>query len=131
VNARGRLRLLARGPALTAALACLAAALAPPAPARADGALRLEAGDVFQGMLEAEDKRAWMQADVVKTEQALGSAKAPAVTQGRLTSAEGGKARLVISSPTPGLIVADGKRLWVELAPVQQVMRYNETSLAA
>jgi len=115
--------------ALAAALLLLLLPVA--ARARAPRALRLEAGDVFQGMLEALDKRAWTQADVVKTEAVQGSAKAPGVTEGHLVSGGAGRARLVITSPSPGLIVADGKRLWVELTPVEQVMRYDESTLAA
>jgi outer membrane lipoprotein-sorting protein len=109
----------------------LALALIPaPAPAK-DAPLRYTAGDVFQGMLDAQDKLNWMQADIVKTEQVIGSTKAPTVTRGRLVSKHGGRARLVISDPAPGLILADGKRLWVELPQVSQVMCYDEAKLAA
>jgi outer membrane lipoprotein-sorting protein len=87
-------------------------------------------GDVFQAMLEAQDRQAWVQADVVKTETAVGSSREPTVTRGRLTSRSGGKARLDITDPAPGLIVADGKHLWVELPQVEQVMRYDQSRLA-
>ena len=41
----------------------------------------------------------------------------------------GGLARLDIQKPKPGLILSDGKSLWVELPEVNQVMRYNAAKL--
>jgi len=129
-----RRRFRAPGPARAARLvlaALLAFALPAGAATAKDPPLRYTAGDVFQGMLAAQDKLNWMQADIVKTEQAMGSKKQPTVTRGHLVSRHGGKARLVIQDPAPGVIVADGKRLWVELTPVSQVMCYDEAKLAA
>ncbi|HTB23115.1 MAG TPA: outer membrane lipoprotein carrier protein LolA [bacterium] len=92
--------------------------------------LRFLPGDVLQGLLEAQDRRAWTRADIVKSEQTLGEKRAPSVTKGTMV-ASGGRARLEISSPSPGLIVADGKFLWVELPQVGQVYRYRQSDLAA
>jgi outer membrane lipoprotein-sorting protein len=92
---------------------------------------RYTAGDVFQAMLEAEDHRAWLQAEVDKSEQPADLKKEPKHTLGHLVAKNGGKARLVIDAPAAGLIVADGKHLWVELPQVEQVMCYDQARLAA
>ena len=67
-------------------LLALLPALALAVPAAAKVPLRYTAGDVFQLMLEAQDRRAWMQAQVIKTEVTKGSKKEPTRTHGRLTS---------------------------------------------
>lgn len=111
--------------ALLALLLLAAPAWPKPAPPR------YTAGDLFQAMLEAQDHQAWMQAVIIKSETAAGSKKEPTVTRGRLQTKPFGRARLEIEEPAPGLIVADGKKLYVELTDVKQVMRYDEAKLAA
>jgi outer membrane lipoprotein-sorting protein len=126
---RGRFLALAL---LAGALPCAVAAsqAAPTAGKQGLAPLRFLPGDVLQGLLEAQDRRAWTRADIVKSEQTLGEKGAPSVTQGTMI-ASGGKARLEIKSPSAGLIVADGKFLWVELPQVAQVYRYKQSDLAA
>jgi outer membrane lipoprotein-sorting protein len=103
--------------------------------------LRFLPGDVLQSLLEAQDRRAWTTADVVKIEQNLGAPEAKggdkgdykqesAPSQSRMT-ASGSRARLEIRTPAAGLIVADGKHLWVELPQVDQVYRYDQAQMAA
>ncbi len=100
--------------------------LAPPAGAAVRP--KFTATDVFEKVLAAQESQAWSQADIVKEERNAGQKKA-AISKGLLRSRTGGLARLELTEPSPGLIVADGKHLWVELPEVQQVMRYNSEKL--
>lgn len=121
-----------RGARILWAAAFAAALLAPlAASAKARKPRLYMPGDVFQAVLEAQDRQAWVRADVVKTETALSGGKAPTITKGHLVSKHGGKARLQIDEPAAGLLVADGEHVWMELPQVEQVMRYDEASLAA
>jgi outer membrane lipoprotein-sorting protein len=105
---------------------------APPAPpgAKREAPLRFLPGDVLQSLLEASDRRAWTTAQVDKTEMNLGG-KAPSPSSRSLMTASGSRARLEIQTPAAGLIVADGKYLWVELPQVDQVYRYDQAQMAA
>lgn len=89
---------------------------------------RYTAPQVFDEMLKAQEARAWFQASVVKREGPVGQSPT-AVSRGVLRAAPGGRARLDISEPSPGVIVSDGKRLWVELTEVNQVMSYDAAKL--
>ncbi len=86
-------------------------------------------GDVLQSLLEAQDRRAWTRADLVKTETSSASPGNPTVTKGSFV-ASGRRAVLHITAPAPGRVVADGKFLWVELPQVNQVYRYPQAQLA-
>jgi outer membrane lipoprotein-sorting protein len=88
------------------------------------------ASEVFERMLAAQESRAWTRAELVKEEGPIGQAPV-SVTRGLLQTKPGGLARLQIKKPSPGLIVCDGKRLFVELAEVQQVMQYDAAKLKA
>jgi outer membrane lipoprotein-sorting protein len=89
---------------------------------------RYTAAEVFDEMLLAQESQASYQATVIKREGPEG--KSPtAESRGVLRAAKGGKARLDISTPSPGVIVSDGKQLWVELTEVGQVMRYDASKL--
>lgn len=92
--------------------------------------LRYSTGEVLQALLDAQDNRAWTRAEVIKTEQSINAKGKPTASQGRLT-ASGGQARLDLETPSKGLVVADGKFLWVELPQVEQVYRYDQGQLAA
>lgn len=92
--------------------------------------LRYSPGEVLQALLDAQDARAWTRAEIIKSELDHGAKRKATRTLGQMT-ASGGKARLDIQSPAPGLIVADGKHLWVELPQVDQVYRYDQARLAA
>ena len=93
---------------------------------------RYTAPQVFDKVLKAQESMAWMQADATKVEGPIGAkAKDLSLTKGRLQSQPGGLARLDISAPSKGLILADGKSLWVELSEVEQVMKYDARKLAA
>lgn len=89
---------------------------------------RYTAPQVLEKMLKAQEARAYFQADLVKREGPRGQ-RPTAISRGLLRAAPGGRARLDIKAPSPGLIVSDGRHLWVELPEVQQVMRYNASKL--
>jgi outer membrane lipoprotein-sorting protein len=97
-----------------------------PAPAATDPAY--SATEVFDHVLETQEAQAWSQADVVKEERAPGQKK-PDISKGHLLTAPGGLARLELTKPSKGLIVSDGKTLWVELPEVEQVMRYSSAKM--
>jgi outer membrane lipoprotein-sorting protein len=86
------------------------------------------ATEVFDKVLAAQESLAWTQADIVKEERAAGDKKT-VVSKGHLSSKPGGFARLELTAPSAGLIVSDGRSLWVELPEVQQVMRYSAAKL--
>jgi outer membrane lipoprotein-sorting protein len=121
----------------------LLAALAPALlTARTAAPLRFLPGDVLQSLLEASDRRAWTTAQVDKIETNLGppedakgaakgEAKGESPSSRSLMTASGSRARLEIQTPAAGLIVADGKHLWVELPQVDQVYRYDQAQMAA
>lgn len=88
---------------------------------------KFPATEVFDKVLDAEESLAWSKADVVK-EEASGKKK-PSVSRGTLTSKPGGLARLELKEPSASLIVSDGKKLWVELPEVKQVMVYSSEKL--
>ena len=88
---------------------------------------KFPATEVFDKVLAAQESLAWAQADIVKEEG--GGGKATSISKGRLQTKPGGLARLELSTPSKGLILADGKHLWVELPEVQQVMRYSSAKL--
>lgn len=95
--------------------------------------MRYTAGDVLQALLEAQDHRAWTKAEMVKTELSLSAGagrEGGTVTRGTLITS-GIRARLVIRRPAPGLIVANGRHLWVDLPQVAQVYRYSQARLSA
>lgn len=93
---------------------------------------RYTAPEVFDQVLATQEAQAWLKASVVKREGPIHAKTADlALTRGRLQSQPGGLARLEISEPSKGLILADGKVLWVELAEVQQVMKYDVRKLVA
>jgi outer membrane lipoprotein-sorting protein len=106
--------------------ACLALLLAGPV-AAADKP-RYTAPEVFDQMLQAQETRAWWTAKVLKSEGPIKGGK-PVASEGLLSVKPGGLARLDIQKPSPGLILSDGKSLWVELPEVSQVMRYNAAKL--
>ena len=120
-----------RGGTLAAAFAALLLAFAAALPAREPG---YSAREVVERLLKAQDSRYWTRTRVEKSEQALSRRGLPrgpvTVTKGILTASRG-RARLEIRFPDPGLVLADGKRLWVELPQVQQVYRYDQAKLAA
>jgi outer membrane lipoprotein-sorting protein len=98
------------------------------APAAAAEKPRYTAPEVFDQMLKAQEGRAWWTAKVVKSEGPLQGGKS-STSEGLLSVKPGGLARLDIQKPSPGLILSDGKLLWVELPEVSQVMRYNAAKL--
>ncbi len=115
--------------------AALLAALPPTAPLAARGRRpHYSPGDLIRRLLAAQDSRYWTRAGVVKVERRLDARDRPRgraqVTRGRLLCARG-KARLRITAPAKGLVVADGRHLWVELPQVGQVYRYDQARLAA
>ena len=89
---------------------------------------RFTAPEVFQEMLKAQESQGWYQATVVKREGPVGVSPTT-VSRGVLRVAPGGRARLDISEPAPGGIASNGKRLWVELTEVGQVMSYDAAKL--
>jgi outer membrane lipoprotein-sorting protein len=89
---------------------------------------RYTAPQVFDEMLKAQAAQGSYRAEIVKREGPIG-ASPTAVSKGVLRVAPGGKARLDISEPSPGVIASDGKRLWVELTEVGQVMSYDAAKL--
>lgn len=112
----------AAGWGLGASILILAAAL--PAAERP----KYTAMQVFERMLAAQESQGYYRAQVTKSEGPVG--KAPtAVTEGVLQAMPGAKARMDIAKPSPGLVLSDGKALWVELAEVKQVMKYDATRL--
>ena len=88
---------------------------------------KFPATEVFDKVLAAQESLAWVQADIVKEER--GNGQKASVSKGQLRTKPGGLARLELSEPSKGLILADGKHLWVELPEVQQVMRYSSAKL--
>lgn len=116
-----------------AAFLWMLAAIAWAAPDPVDAAVkpRYTAPEVFDKMLAAQEAQAWLQAAVIKQEGPINGKKAPAISRGDLQTKAGGLARMQIHTPSAGLIVADGKRLWVELTDVDQVMKYDAHKLAA
>lgn len=111
--------------------ACLMILLLGAAPgARAAGDPKYSAYQVFDRMLAAQEAQAYYQAEVEKTEGPVGE-KAGAVSRGTLRAAPGGLSRMEIREPSAGLLLSDGKHLWVELAEVQQVMMYDQAKLKA
>lgn len=91
---------------------------------------RYTASQVFSHLLTALESQAAYQAEVVKEEGPV-KGKPTSVTQGRLRTAQGARARMEIRKPSKGLMVCDGKQLWVELPEVEQVMRYDADKLKA
>ena len=89
---------------------------------------RYTASEVFDQMLKAQEGRAWWTAKVVKVEGPIKGNKTTS-SEGLFSVKPGGLARLDIQKPSPGLILSDGKLLWVELTEVSQVMRYNAAKL--
>jgi outer membrane lipoprotein-sorting protein len=89
---------------------------------------KFPATEVFDRVLAAQESQAWSSSEIVKEERAPGDKK-PSISKGKLTSKQGGLARLELRSPSKGLIVSDGKNLWVELPEVSQVMRYSAAKL--
>jgi len=111
--------------------ALLALVLALAAVANAAEKPRWTADQVFRKVLEAQESQAWLQAKVSKREGPAKRPKEAQLTEGELRALPGGKARLEIAVPAQGLILADGRHLWVELAEVEQVMKYDQAKLAA
>ncbi|MGH7443217.1 MAG: LolA family protein [bacterium] len=92
------------------------------------------AREIIRRLLVEQDRRYWTRTEVIKVEQNLdrhGKPRGPRSTTRGLLTTSGDKARLQIRGPAKGLIVADGKYLWVELPQVAQVYRYDQASLAA
>jgi outer membrane lipoprotein-sorting protein len=88
------------------------------------------ADEVFAKMLEAQEAQGYYTAQVEKAEGPVGK-KPVSISKGRLQAEPGAKARMEITSPSAGLVLSDGKHLWVELADVKQVMKYDATRLIA
>lgn len=91
---------------------------------------KFSADEVFAKMLEAQEAQAFYESQVEKSEGPIGK-PAASVSKGTLKAQPGAKARMEITSPSAGLIVSDGKHLWVELGEVKQVMKYDATRLIA
>ena len=89
---------------------------------------KFPATEVFDKVLSVQESMAWMSADIIKEERAAGDKKT-VISKGTLTTKPGGLARLELTVPSKGLILSDGKSLWVELPEVSQVMRYSATKL--
>lgn len=106
----------------------LAALLA--APLGAAQQPRYTAMEVFTRLSEALEAQGAYQAEVEKAEGAVGR-KPVSVTRGTLQTLPGARSRMDIKEPSPGLVVCDGKSLWVELSEVKQVMKYDATRLIA
>jgi outer membrane lipoprotein-sorting protein len=102
--------------------------LALAAPLAAAQKPRYTALEVFDKVLAAQDEKAWTSADIEKTEKAAGEKKG-VVSKGAFKSKPGGLSRLDLSAPEPGLILSDGKHLFVELPQVEQVMQYSASKL--
>jgi len=110
-------------PTLLALIALLLAA-----PLGAATKPKFPATEIFDKVLAAQDAQAWMQAEVVNQERAAGE-KTAQISKGLLRTQPGGLARLELMEPAQGLILSDGKHLWVELPEVEQVMRYSSAKL--
>jgi outer membrane lipoprotein-sorting protein len=111
----------------------LALALLLAAPAWAGTARKAPAytaNQVFDRMLAAQEAQAYYRAEIEKAEGPVGQ-EPVSVTRGTLHTRPGARARLEIREPSPGLVLCDGKALWVELAEVQQVMKYDATRMIA
>ncbi|HTB35260.1 MAG TPA: outer-membrane lipoprotein carrier protein LolA [bacterium] len=102
--------------------------LALAVPAFAADKPRYTAAEVFDQMLKAQEARAWWTAKVTKVEGPIQGGKST-TSEGLFSVKPGGLARLDIQKPSPGMILSDGKLLWVELPEVSQVMRYNAAKL--
>ena len=89
---------------------------------------RFPATEIFDKVLAAQEALAWSQAEITKEEKNAGDKKV-AISKGMLYSKPGGLARLELTEPSKSLIVSDGKKLWVELPEVQQVMEYSALKL--
>lgn len=91
---------------------------------------KYSANQVFDRMLEAQRRQVYLRAEVSKAEGPVGQ-EPTSLTKGRLHAAPGARARLEIRDPSPGLVLSDGRHLWIELAEVQQVMKYDARRLIA
>jgi outer membrane lipoprotein-sorting protein len=89
---------------------------------------KFPATEVFEKVLAAQESLAWSSAEITEEERAKGEKKAT-ISKGKLISAQGGLAHLELTLPSKGLIVSDGKSLWVELPEVSQVMKYSAAKL--
>jgi outer membrane lipoprotein-sorting protein len=83
--------------------------------------------EVYQQVLLAQKKQASFQCDIIREEKRKDGA-ASSVT-GTLKVASGGRAWLEIGQPSRQLAVSDGKKLWVQLDDVKQVMQYDALQL--
>lgn len=104
---------------------CLALA----APLGAANKPKFTATQVFEKLLQAQDSQTALSAKVWKDERETARAKAPVSVSGTLRTMPGGLARLDLTWPKQGLVVSDGKALWVELPEVKQVMKYDAKRL--
>ena len=91
---------------------------------------KYSAYQVFDQILAAQASQAFYRAEVEKAEGPVGK-KPVNISRGLLRAAPGGLARMEIREPSPGLLLSDGKHLWIELAEVQQVMEYDQAKLKA
>jgi outer membrane lipoprotein-sorting protein len=124
------LKILDRGTLKTAWAGTLLGALLSAAALTAAEDPKYSAYQVFDRMLAAQESQAFYSAQVEKAEGPVGE-KPVSISRGQLRTAPGGLARMDINEPSPGLVLADGKKLWVELAEVQQVMLYDQAKLKA
>ncbi len=86
---------------------------------------RYTATQVFQKMLQAQESQLALSAKVWKDDRDPARPKAAASVSGTLRTLPGGLARLDLTWPKQGLVLSDGKALWVELPEVKQVMKYD------
>ncbi len=89
----------------------------------------LTADKVFTNLLNAQENQASMECVVVREE--VPKEGAPRRVSGTLKVRHGGYARLHITAPSEQKAVSDGKFLWVEMADVKQVMKYDARALSA
>lgn len=91
-------------------------------------AVSLNAEQVFKRLLKAQDSQVSLECLIIRSQIPENGGVATRVT-GTLKVASGGKALLEIKKPSPQKIVSDGKVLWVEMADVKQVMKYDAVQL--
>jgi outer membrane lipoprotein-sorting protein len=116
---------------IAASLMALALCLPPSLSAKPAEVPRHTAQEVFDKMVDAEDRREALIADITRTERRkIGEGQGKTNTvKGNLVVRKGGYARLNITEPAPQRLVTNGKVLFMELPEVEQVYKLSTSKM--
>jgi outer membrane lipoprotein-sorting protein len=100
-------------------------------PAKPAEVPRYTAQEVYDKMVDSEERREALIAEITRTEKRkVGEGEAKANTiKGHLVVRKGGYARLDITQPAPQRLVTNGKVLYMELSEMEQVYKLSTSKM--